>query len=87
MLMNALPGVPGEDYPLLSDVPRSAQQFSCRGRVFGGYYADTSTRCQVHHSTVIRSNNSFFRFFMFVGDKEKHSHFSVQMEQFLIKII
>ena len=47
MLMNAIPGDPGQDYPILDMVPDT--QFSCRGRVFGGYYADPETQCQVFH--------------------------------------
>ena len=34
MLMNAVPGVPGEDYPILERVPRT--DFSCQGKVAGG---------------------------------------------------
>ena len=34
MLMNAVPGTPGEDYPILSEVPDTA--FSCSGKKFGG---------------------------------------------------
>ena len=49
MLSLALPGTPGEDYPLLTEIPAQAAAFSCRGRVFGGYYADPgpASRCQV----------------------------------------
>ena len=47
MLMMALPGVPGEDYPVLERLP--VTQFSCRGRVFGGLYADPGARCQLFH--------------------------------------
>merc|ERR1712123_442998 len=38
MLMNAVPGVPGEDYPIYSEAPETA--FSCDGQIDGGYYAD-----------------------------------------------
>jgi hypothetical protein len=34
MLMNAVPGVPGEDYPIFSEAPETA--FSCDGKVDGG---------------------------------------------------
>ena len=34
MLMNAVPGVPGEDYPIYSEAPETA--FSCDGQVDGG---------------------------------------------------
>ena len=47
MLMNAVPGVPGEDYPIYGDIPETA--FSCDGQVDGGYYADSGAECQVFH--------------------------------------
>jgi hypothetical protein len=47
MLMSSVPGVPGEDYPILADVPETA--FSCDGQVAGGYYADSEAECQVFH--------------------------------------
>merc|ERR1711868_72477 len=47
MLMNAVPGVPGEDYPIYAEVPESG--FSCDGQVDGGYYADPEAQCQVFH--------------------------------------
>merc|ERR1711881_230760 len=47
MLMNAVPGVPGEDYPIFSEAPETA--FSCDGQVDGGYYADEEAECQVFH--------------------------------------
>ena len=34
MLMNAVPGVPGEDYPIFSEAPETA--FSCDGQIDGG---------------------------------------------------
>ena len=45
MLMNVIPGIPGQDYPIFGEIPSTS--FSCQGRVFGGFYADTSTDCQV----------------------------------------
>ena len=36
-LANNIPGVPGEDYPIFSEVPESA--FSCEGQVDGGIKA------------------------------------------------
>ena len=33
-LSNSIPGVPGQDYPILAEVPELA--FSCEGRVEGG---------------------------------------------------
>ena len=34
MLMSAVPGTPGQDYPIYSQVPET--DFSCEGRIFGG---------------------------------------------------
>ena len=45
MLEKAVPGVPGEDYPIYAEVPESG--FSCEGQVDGGYYADPEAECQV----------------------------------------
>merc|ERR1712012_1067167 len=47
MLQSAVPGVPGEDYPIYAEVPESG--FSCDGQVDGGYYADGEAECQVFH--------------------------------------
>merc|ERR1719438_483236 len=47
MLQNAIPGVPGEDYPIYSEVPETA--FSCDGQVDGGYYSDPEAECQAFH--------------------------------------
>jgi len=47
MLMNAVPGIPGEDYPIYSEVPET--EFSCDGAIDGGYYADDSAECQAFH--------------------------------------
>merc|ERR1712106_680788 len=46
-LTNNIPGVPGEDYPIYSEVPETA--FACDGQVDGGYYADPEAECQVFH--------------------------------------
>merc|ERR1711923_540194 len=45
MLQSAVPGVPGEDYPIYAEVPETA--FSCDGQVGGGYYGEGE--CQVFH--------------------------------------
>ena len=42
-----IPGVPGEDYPIYSEVPESG--FTCEGQVDGGYYADPEAECQAFH--------------------------------------
>jgi hypothetical protein len=34
MLMKSVPGVPGEDYPILAEAPET--EFSCEGQVNGG---------------------------------------------------
>ena len=47
MLTMSIPGTPGQDYPILSEVPDSS--FSCEGRVEGGYYADVESQCQPFH--------------------------------------
>merc|ERR1711862_914647 len=47
MLQGAIPGVPGEDYPIYAEVPESG--FTCDGQVDGGYYADGEAECQVFH--------------------------------------
>jgi len=47
MLEKAVPGIPGEDYPINAEVPETA--FSCEGQVDGGYYADPEAQCQVFH--------------------------------------
>merc|ERR1719438_377188 len=47
MLQNAIPGVPGEDYPIYSEVPESG--FTCDGQVDGGYYSDPEAECQAFH--------------------------------------
>merc|ERR1719479_882490 len=45
--MNAVPGVPGEDYPIYAQAPETA--FSCDAGLNGGYYADEEAECQVFH--------------------------------------
>merc|ERR1712179_629774 len=47
MLQGAIPGVPGEDYPIYAEVPETG--FACEGQVDGGYYADGEAECQVFH--------------------------------------
>merc|ERR1711881_676082 len=47
MLQGAIPGVPGEDYPIYAEVPETA--FACDGHVDGGYYDDGEAECQVFH--------------------------------------
>merc|ERR1712060_481241 len=47
MLQGAIPGVPGEDYPIYAEVPETG--FACEGQVDGGYYADGEAECQAFH--------------------------------------
>merc|ERR1711868_264347 len=47
MLQSAVPGVPGEDYPIYAEVPESG--FTCDGQVDGGYYSDPEAECQAFH--------------------------------------
>ena len=46
-LEESVPGVPGEDYPIFSEVPDTS--FTCDGQVEGGYYADPEAECQAFH--------------------------------------
>ena len=46
-LGESIPGEPGEDYPIYSEVPETS--FSCDGQVEGGYYSDPEAECQAFH--------------------------------------
>ena len=46
-LEEAIPGVPGEDYPIFSEVPDTS--FLCDGQADGGYYSDPEAECQAFH--------------------------------------
>merc|ERR1712048_543643 len=46
-LEEAIPGIPGDDYPIFAEVPETS--FVCDGLVEGGYYADVEAECQVFH--------------------------------------
>merc|ERR1712106_1294828 len=46
-LSASIPGIPGEDYPIYTEVPESG--FACDGQVDGGYYADPEAEWQVFH--------------------------------------
>merc|ERR1712055_1215571 len=46
-LEETIPGTPGEDYPILSEVPETS--FTCDGQVDGGYYGDVEAECQAFH--------------------------------------
>jgi len=46
-LEEAIPGVPGDDYPIFAEVPETS--FSCDGQADGGYYGDPEAECQAFH--------------------------------------
>jgi len=46
-LIESVPGVPGEDYPIYAEVPDTG--FTCDGQVEGGKYADPAAECQAFH--------------------------------------
>ena len=46
----SVPGIPGEDYPVLAAPPDTV--FTCEGKVNGGYYADAEARCQGVQSVI-----------------------------------
>ena len=56
--MNVIPGVPGQDYPILSSILQTS--FSCEGKVYGGYYADLTADCQVFHVAVSQEASTHF---------------------------
>lgn len=43
----SIPGVPGQDYPVFTEVPRTS--FDCKQQNFAGFYADPEAQCQVFH--------------------------------------
>ena len=49
-LESAIPGVPGEDYPIFAETPETS--FICDDKASGGYYADPEAECQVFHICV-----------------------------------
>ena len=46
-LTETIPGTPGDDYPIYSQVPETS--FVCDGQVDGGYYGDPEAECQAFH--------------------------------------
>merc|ERR1711892_115827 len=46
-LGESIPGEPGEDYPIYSEVPETS--FTCDGQIEGGYYSDPGAECQAFH--------------------------------------
>jgi len=53
-LRDSIPGEPGVDYPVFSEVTET--EFSCNGRIFGGYYADPEMQCQQYHVCLTPPN-------------------------------
>jgi len=59
-LGEAIPGEPGEDYPIYSEVPETS--FTCDGQVEGGYYADPEAECQAFHICAGGSAGSLIKY-------------------------
>lgn len=56
VLWNNVPGVPGDDYPVMTRVP--VTDFTCNGKVHG-LYADYQAQCQVWHNCHENGHDSF----------------------------
>ncbi|KAH8375010.1 hypothetical protein KR200_010930, partial [Drosophila serrata] len=54
---SAIPGVPGVDYPIYAQVPRT--NFDCLQQALPGYYADIEAQCQVFHICALNRTYSF----------------------------
>ncbi|XP_030374257.1 uncharacterized protein LOC115623853 [Scaptodrosophila lebanonensis] len=54
---SAIPGVPGVDYPVYAQVPRT--NFDCSQQPLPGYYADIEAQCQVFHICALNRTYSF----------------------------
>ncbi|CAB4059523.1 unnamed protein product [Lepeophtheirus salmonis] len=63
----ALPGIPGEDYPILAEVPETS--FSCEGQVEGGYYADPDTECQAFHVCAADGEGGLAKYSFLCGNE------------------
>jgi len=59
-LEEAIPGVPGDDYPILSEVPETS--FLCDGQADGGYYADPEAECQAFHICANDGNGGLTKY-------------------------
>jgi len=57
-LRASVPGEPGQDYPVLSAIQET--DFSCSGRVAGGYYADPDQRCQAYHVCLQGTDSALY---------------------------
>ncbi|XP_073819513.1 uncharacterized protein [Musca autumnalis] len=54
---SAIPGVPGVDYPIYSQVPPT--NFDCAQQALPGYYSDIEAQCQVFHICALNRTYSF----------------------------
>ncbi|KAM7361069.1 uncharacterized protein ACRADG_009608 [Cochliomyia hominivorax] len=54
---SAIPGVPGVDYPIYSQVPQTS--FDCAQQALPGYYSDIEAQCQVFHICALNRTYSF----------------------------
>ncbi|XP_075166098.1 uncharacterized protein LOC142238364 [Haematobia irritans] len=54
---SAIPGVPGVDYPVYSQVPQT--NFDCAQQPLPGYYSDIEAQCQVFHICALNRTYSF----------------------------
>merc|ERR1712106_1281942 len=59
-LEEAIPGVPGDDYPILAEVPETS--FLCDGQADGGYYADPEAECQAFHICANDGNGGLTKY-------------------------
>merc|ERR1712106_741585 len=59
-LAESIPGVAGDDYPILTNVPETS--FLCDGLVDGGYYADPEAECQSFHVCASDGNGGLRKF-------------------------
>ena len=60
MLMNAVPGVPGEDYPIFPLPPDTS--FLCEVQPVEGYYADPEADCQLYHVCSDSGDGKYVKF-------------------------
>merc|ERR1712098_433713 len=59
-LEETIPGIPGEDYPIFSEVPETS--FFCDGQVDGGYYGDPEAECQAFHICASDGNGGLTKY-------------------------
>ena len=52
--MRPIPGDPGVDYPVFSQVPDT--DFNCRQQDYPGIYTDTEAQCQVRNETNVTNS-------------------------------